>query len=204
MLLRAVAITLAVYAVIFALALLALDLLAPVGIGWLDAGIDILSGLGLLVLMVVLFPTAAGVFIGLYLDDVAQAVEARHYPEAPGRELPFWPALGLAVRFAALVLALNLLALPFYVLLIWFPPGNLLLFYGLNGYLLGREYFELVAWRHVSRPAAARMRRAHRGRILLAGMLTAFLLTIPLVNLLVPLLATAAMVHIFKSLRLSS
>ena len=40
------------------------------------------------------------------------------------------------------------------LLLIWLPPINLFIFYGLNGYLLSREYFELVALRHLDATSA--------------------------------------------------
>ena len=43
-------------------------------------------------------------------------------------------------------------------------------------------------------------RRAHRGRVWLFGALTAFLMTVPLINLITPVLATAAMVHLFERL----
>src|SRR3546814_18267334 len=65
-------------------------------------------------------------------------------------------------------LILNLLVLPLYLVLIWIPPLNLLLFYLLNGYLLGREYFEMVAVRRLDLAAAKRLRRAFRGQVILA------------------------------------
>jgi CysZ protein len=45
-----------------------------------------------------------------------------------------------------LSIALNLLALPIYALI---PLLNVVLFLGLNGYLFGREYFELIALRRL-------------------------------------------------------
>jgi uncharacterized protein involved in cysteine biosynthesis len=85
--------------------------------------------------------------------------------------------------------------------LIWIPPLNLVLFYLLNGYLLGREYFEMVAVRRLDLPATKRLRRAFRGRVIMAGAVITFLLTIPLVNLITPIIATAFMLHIFEDLR---
>src|SRR3546814_14901069 len=77
-------------------------------------------------------------------------------------------------------LILNLLVLPLYLVLIWIPPLNLLLFYLLNGYLLGREYFEMVAVWRLDLAGAKRLRRDFRGRVVLGGAVIAFLLTIPL------------------------
>ena len=80
------------------------------------------------------------------------------------------------------------------------PPLNLVLYYILNGYLVSREYFELVALRRMEPPAASHMRKINKGRLLFAGIIITFLLTIPIVNLLTPVIATAFMVHVFHSL----
>jgi CysZ protein len=93
--------------------------------------------------------------------------------------------------------ALNLLALPLYLL----PGPNLVVFLALNGYLLGREYFELVAQRRMSPLDAARCRRAVRARVWAAGAMIAVLLMVPLVNLIAPVIAIAFMVHLFERWR---
>src|SRR3546814_6859397 len=57
--------------------------------------------------------------IGLFLDDIADAVERRWYPqEAPGRALAFGPALWGSLRFLGVVLLVNLLLLPVYAILL--------------------------------------------------------------------------------------
>lgn len=174
-------------------------------IGWLDALVHVLSGIGVVLAMAFLFPAAAGLFIGLFLDDVAEAVEAKHYgSDAVGKPLALAPALVEALWFALLVVVTNLLVLPLYLLMFWFPPINLVIFYTLNGYLLGREYFELVAWRHLDRHQATAFRKAHSGSIFLAGVVIAGLFSLPVVSLLAPLAATAAMVHIFKYLEVKA
>jgi len=45
------------------------------------------------------------------------------------------------------------------------------------------------------------LQRANGARVFLAGGLTAFLLTVPVVNLVAPIIGTAAMVHVFEKLR---
>src|SRR3546814_19147975 len=97
-------------------------------------------------------------------------------------------------------LILNLLVLPLYLVLIWIPPLNLLLLYLLNGYLLGREYFEIVAVRRLDLAAAKRLRRDFRGEVILAGAVITLLLTIPLVHLVPPIIVNAFMTNIFKNL----
>jgi uncharacterized protein involved in cysteine biosynthesis len=90
------------------------------------------------------------------------------------------------------------LALPVYLL----APGiNVLLFLGLNGYLFGREYFEVVALRRLDVVGARRMRQRFGARVFIGGVVIAALFALPLVNLVAPVIATAFMVHIFQELR---
>ena len=72
-----------------------------------------------------------------------------------------------------------------------------------NAYLLGREYFELVALRHVDGLTAKRLRLRYSGRIFVAGLVIAAFVAIPIINLLAPLFATAFMVHLYKSIAAS-
>ncbi|MGF1595271.1 MAG: EI24 domain-containing protein [Kiloniellaceae bacterium] len=149
-----------------------------------------------------LFPAVMVSIMALLLDDIAEAVERRYYPDLPpARQQPLREAIFGNLIFVALTLILNLLVLPLYLILIWIPPLNLVLFFLLNGYLLGREYLEMVAVRRLEPAAAKRLRRDFRGRMILAGAVITFLLTIPLVNLATPIVATAFMLHIFEDLR---
>jgi len=167
-------------------------------IGWLEWVVDLLGGLVTLVLTWFLFPAVIGIVIGLYLEDIAAAAEAQHFPGlAPPREQSVLPALMVALRYLCVLVVLNLLLLVFLLLGPVFP----FVFYTVNGYLLGREYFELVAMRRLDPSAARKMRLAHRGELFLTGVVIAFLLTLPLVNLLAPVVITAAMVHLFEGWR---
>ena len=75
------------------------------------------------------------------------------------------------------------------------------MFYLVNGYLLGREYFEMVGVRRLPVADVTSLRKAHSLSVLMTGIAIAFLLTIPVVNLLMPVVATAAMVHLFEKWR---
>lgn len=157
---------------------------------------------GVLVVSFFLFPAIVVVVMSFLLDDIAEAVERRHYPGLPAPpDQPLRAAVMSGLVFAGVTLALNLLALPLYLLLLFLPPFNLFVFYLLNGYLLGREYFELVAARRLDMAGVGRLRRAYRGRLLLAGTVIAFLLTVPIVNLVTPIVATGFMLHVFEGLR---
>lgn len=180
----------------------ALLVVPTTGYTWLDWAITALSSLGSLLGLMLLFPAVMTAAIGIFLDNIAEAVERRYYAdETPGRPLATLPAVGSALRFLGLVLVVNILLLPLYAILLFFPP----LLYGLsllvNGYLVGREYFEAVAFRYQSRAEATQLRRRRRGDVWLCGVLIVLLLTIPLVNFLVPIVATAFMVHVYKRLR---
>ncbi len=104
------------------------------------------------------------------------------------------------MRLAGLTVLLNLLALPFYI---FFPPITPFLYYGLNGHLFGREYFELVALRRMAPDEARAMRKRHGTVLFMAGIVIAVLFSIPIVGWFMPAVAAAFMVHIFEALRVS-
>ncbi len=176
------------------------------GDSWLSGAVDWLVDAAAIAAVVfasfLLFPAVMGMVLSLFVERVAEAVETRHYPALPAaRDQPLGEAIWNALVFAAVTIGVNLLALPFYLLLLFLPPFNFLLFYMVNGYLLGREYFEVVALRRLDAAAAKRLRRASRVRVFLAGVVVALLLTIPIVNIVTPVVATAFMVHVFHRLR---
>lgn len=165
--------------------------------GWLNEVIGWLAGLGLVIGSIWLLVPVTSIFIGIFLDQVADAVEAKHYPaDPPSRDPPLRETLAMALRFTAIMVIANILVLPLYLL----PVANLAIFYGLNGYLLGREYFEMVAIRHHDAATVKALRLKNSLRITLAGVLIALPLIIPIVNLIVPLFGAAFMVHVYKRL----
>lgn len=179
------------------------------GLAWLSgqmgetfdwiAGVAFLAAL--LIATFLMFPAVVTVIVGLFLERVADAVEDRHYPDAgPARAQPIPEILASTLKFAAVVVFLNLLVMPLYLVLIFIPGANLVLYYLLNGYLIGREYFELVAFRRLPAREAARLRRTFRSRVLIAGIIVTFLMTIPVVNLIAPVIGAAFMVHVTHDL----
>ncbi len=175
-----------------AVTLLQVDL---VGWVWLDWTIDVLGGVAVLVLAILLFPAVAGIITSFFLDDVCTAVERRHYPGLPPpRSQGIAEGIGTALRFTGILLLANAAA---FVVAYWIPLLNVVVFYLVNGYLLGREYFEMVALRRVPSAGLRRLRRRHGARLLMAGIVIALLLTVPILNLLTPIVATAFMVHVY-------
>jgi uncharacterized protein involved in cysteine biosynthesis len=165
---------------------------------WIDTAIEVFGGLAAIVLTFLLFPGVVAAVLSLFAERIIGAVEQRHYPALPPpRGQPLAEQIALALRFLGVVVLLNLLVLPLYLV----PVLNALIFYALNGYLLGREYFEMVAPRRLDSGPRRELWRRRRLGFFLAGVAFAFLSTLPLVNLLAPALAAAAMTHLFESYR---
>lgn len=205
--------------VVFLGVLLALALLVAVyaflllAIQWLDPGsVDLfligpVEGLGtllslgsfvlLLFLSVFLMVPTAAAFSSIFLEDVADAVEDRFYPgQPPPRRRGFGPALVDVVNFTGVFIALNALLLVGLLL----GPLYIPLYWAVNGWLLGREYFSLVAQRRLPPERATALRKGHRGQIWLAGTLMAIPLSLPLLNLVIPVLGVATFTHLFHRL----
>ena len=173
-----------------------IPLIGPVG------GLDTLLGWGSALLMlglsVFLMMPVASAFSGLFLEDVASAVEDRHYPGLPPvARISLLDNLIDTANFMGLLIAVNVVALLFYAVSGPFIP---LVFWALNGLLLGREYFTLTATRRIGRTAARALRRQHWGKIWIAGTLMAAPLSIPLINLIIPVLGVATFTHLFHAL----
>jgi uncharacterized protein involved in cysteine biosynthesis len=204
---RGIGLTLALLVAVYVLVLNAIRVFVPdqVTLPWIGpvGGIDAVLSWGsipvILLASVFLMVPVASAFTGFFLEDVAEAVEDRHYPALPAlTPVPFLTTvMDSMLFFGALVLA-NLLALAIYP---FAGPLAPVLFWVVNGYLLGREYFTMVAMRRVGRAGARMLRRRHAGEIWLAGTLMAAPLSVPLVNLLIPVLGIATFTHLFHRLQ---
>src|SRR5262249_55430148 len=118
-------------------------------IGWRPVNwlVDLLGLVGVALLCWLLFPAVVTLVIGFFLERGAAAGEAPDYPgHGPPRLQSIRETVASGARLMLLTIALNLLALPVYVLL---PGFNIAVFLALNGYLFGREYFEVVALRRL-------------------------------------------------------
>ncbi len=170
-------------------------LTGPGGQGsWHGTLVAALAGVLVLAMAVWMYLPVVMALVGVFLDPVAAAVERRHYPGLPPAEGASLLAqarfgLGLGLR----LLLLNLLALP---LLIFAPPIGAVVFFVLATVALGHGTFEGVAQRRLDVAAARRLRRAHESAVLALGAVLAAMAMVPLLNLLVPVLGTAAMTHL--------
>ncbi len=197
-----VALLFALYAVMLGL----IEWLAPATVvlpwGAEFGGLAALLSFGSLILLVgfsvFLMMPVASAFTGFFLDDVAQAVEDRHYPglpSAPG--MPLYDQVRESFNYFALLIAVNILSLGFYLLS---GPFALPLFWAVNGWLLGREYFHMVAMRRIGRKPASEMRSRHWFTVWAAGTMMAAPLSFPFLNLLIPVFGAAAFTHLFHRL----
>ncbi|BCG98226.1 cysteine biosynthesis protein CysZ [Mesorhizobium sp. SEMIA 3007] len=165
----------------------------PSWAGWLGG---IIAAIALAFGMALLVAPVTAVIAGLFLDDVAEVVERTDYPRDPvGRAMPALRSLVLAIKFFGVVILGNIVAL----MLLLVPGINIAAFFIVNGYLLGREFFEFAAMRFRPEDEARALRRQYAGTVFLAGLVIAAFLAVPLLNLLTPLFAAAMMVHLHKA-----
>jgi len=167
----------------------------PAWASWLGIIAALLAAIGLALGLALMIAPVAAVIAGMFLDDAAEIIEKNEYPlDPPGQAVPTVRAVLLSLKFLAVVILGNIVAL--FLLLV--PGVNVAAFFLVNGYLLGREYFEFAAMRFRDEAEAKALRRRHFGTVFLAGLVIAAFLAVPLLNLLTPLFAAALMVHLHK------
>lgn len=146
-----------------------------------------------------LFRAIAVAVVGLFADDVVEAVEAKHYPaaRAAARPVAMHRAALMGLRSAGRFLMVNLLLLPLYGVLLFTGIGTAALFFIVNGWLLGRDLGDMVAARHMDDAAMRAWRRTNGGQRLLLGLAATGLFVVPLLNILAPVLGAAMATHLF-------
>ncbi len=151
------------------------------------------------VMSVFLMVPVASAFVSMFLDDVAEAVEDRHYPTlAKVDPVPLRDGIIDGISAMGVLIVANIAAL---LLTLVFPIAGLPVFYAVNGFLLGREYFTVAAMRRLGRAGAVQMRKRHAATIWMAGVLMALPLTVPILNLIVPIIGAATFTHLFHRLQ---
>jgi uncharacterized protein involved in cysteine biosynthesis len=164
---------------------------------WLNWLIGLAGAAGTALVTWFLFPAVLVAVVGMFLDRVVDATEDNHFPFLPPARPPSTlTSIISSVRLAVTAIVLNLIAIPVYFV----PALNIAVYVLLNGYLLGREYFELVALRRLSAADAAAAKSRWRTPILVAGGVVALLSLVPVLNLVAPVLGTALMTLRFHHL----
>src|SRR4029453_3005308 len=117
--------------------------LSVADIWWIAILVDVMGGLAVLVLTCLLVPAVATLVLSLFIERIITAVERQYYPFLPAPvPLSFWQSIAVALKFTSVMVVLNLIALPLYLV----PVLNMIVFYGLNVYLFGLESFEGVGF----------------------------------------------------------
>lgn len=166
-------------------------------IGW---ALALLGSIAAAFVAWMLFPVLAAELHCMFVDRVVDAVEARHYPHlAPAKQVARCQYINVGLRFTIVMAFFNLVILP-----LSFVPGLQAfyapLYFTINGALLGRKFFEVVALRRINSADARKLQRRQHIKLFVSGIVIALLFTVPLVNLIAPIVATAFMVHIFHGL----
>lgn len=162
---------------------------------WVATAVVWLMGAGMFIGAIFLIAPVSAAFAGIFMDEVAEVVEKRHYPGDPaGAAMPIIPGVILAAKFLVVVAAANILAL----VLVLLPGINFAIFFLVNAYLIGREFFQFAAMRFQSEADAEALRRDNGTTVFLAGLVITGFMAVPILNLATPIFATAMMVHLHK------
>lgn len=161
---------------------------------WLIAALQSAAAIGVTWLI---FPLLVPMFISMFVNQLAARINAHEYIDRPqGKDMPFFPELAMDMKFAGYALLLNIVILPIYLI----PGLNLMIYYALNAHLLGKQYFMMVARRHIAPIDLKANMHPYRSRIYLYGLVIVVASTVPVMNLLAPVFATALMVHVYHRL----
>lgn len=166
-------------------------------LGWVETMADTGATLASTLLAYFLFPVLMPIIISFFDEAIANVIEREEYPNIPTPTPPFWPTLAQDARFTVRALLLNLVCLPLYLI----PLVNLVVYYTLNGYLLGYEFFNMVAGRHVGTEAGQALRKKHRLTLILAGAAITFAATVPFVNMVAGLWGVCMLIHLFHQMQ---
>jgi len=170
--------------------------LPTLGAPWVNTFLKLATPILLVLGVFFLGTPVAAIFASIFLDRIAAKVDAHFYPndpKAPGT--PFVSGAAEAFRLIGLALLINVALLPVDV---GVPGVAEIATVIANGWLLGREFFELASLRHLSRKQSDALRRRHSGKIFAGGLLISVLTVIPVLDLIAPFFGSALMAHLFK------
>ncbi len=177
------------------------------GWDWLDTYGDGLASAGFWAVVTLgtylLFPGIVTMVMGFLADQIATAVEEEYYPNRLGtRKVPYGDTFISAAKLTGIMVLINLLALLPYIILFFLTGGigTIALFILINGYLIGHEYFEMVALRHRNLRTVTLMRKQYGNKIFIGGAFIAGMFLIPILNLVAPIIGAAVMTHIYHHL----
>ena len=149
------------------------------------------ASIAVAVLAIALSPAISMVVGGVLFFDLAAARVEKKIGAPQARSVPLGEAVWNNARIALPALILNLIAIPFYFV----PIVNALVFYGLNGFLMGREYATITAARHMNYRDAVALRKRNGASVFLVG------LACSVIPFFAPLVGASAMTRLVQSLQ---
>jgi uncharacterized protein involved in cysteine biosynthesis len=169
------------------------------GVAQTQAFADIATIVLVLLAHWLMFRAIAVAVIGIFADEVVQAVEARHYPRAhaAARDVPLARSLAMGLGSVMRLIVINVLLSPVYIMLLLTGIGTPIVFFLVNSWLLGRDFGDMVAARHMPAGQLPKWRGRTRFRRFALGAFGTGIFFIPGLNLLAPVIGAAMAAHAF-------
>ena len=187
-------ISIVIFLIIFFGVIALIDAISDAKIGWLTPIIKFLGFFASFALTLIFFPTTVTAITNFYLEDIAYAVEKKHYsPKLEIDKQSQISSLTTSLKYFCILVTINIAILPFLLLLPVFP----FVYFTINGYLHGLELFKIIANRHFCAKDVDIIKRSKRIQIFAAGVIIVFMQTVPLINLFAPVVGAVTMVHLF-------
>ncbi|MGN6514480.1 MAG: EI24 domain-containing protein, partial [Rhizomicrobium sp.] len=111
--LNALLLTLALFLALFIGLQYALAWLPTLGWHWVNAAVDFVASILLVVVFFFLGAPVAALFASFFLDGIAKKIERTYYPaDAPASGAPFWGSFTAGLRLTGAVIAVTFALLP--------------------------------------------------------------------------------------------
>jgi len=168
-----------------------------VSYGWIESILDFLFSAGAVFIAWLLFPVITPVIASFFVDSVTEKIEKKDYPDVLQRTSHSISTTVIeAVKFVSIMIVLNIVCLPLYLI----PVINIFVYYLLNSYLISREFFDMAAAFYVSPEESKKLRKSNRGSVMGLGLVIVIISNVPVLNLFGPIIAITLMVHLFFGL----
>ena len=161
------------------------------GESWFRGVVQFLGAFLLIIFFYFLFAGIHGAFVGIFIDDILDAIQEHHYPDITWAKAPSTlKSCLLGMRILVSTLLLNILAFPILVIGWFIPPVGLTFHVILNGYLLGKEYGQLIEFR-IPNDSSNHKKVSYFSN----GVIASIIWLIPVLNLLAPILLAGSVLH---------
>lgn len=161
--------------------------------------VEILGYIVFFIMSLMLFPSVLTLISGFFIDSIVDRT-AKENNIRTLRNVPLSESLAISGILAIKGVAVSTALIPVTMLLSWIPFMNffpVLLYYGINGRLLAKEYFFAIALRYMDKTQADELFNRYRSYWIKAGVIIAVFMTIPLINTISPLVAMTFMQRLF-------